>query len=95
MPQIWMTYDELGELAGCSGSDARNLAIAMSLDRKKSRDGLSRAKLNADLSQRYFTRIRSDSIDTESIEIDTAVNLLRSLHAQMGRPVDVRRAVGT
>lgn len=37
MAQIWMTYDELAELSGCTSAEARMRAIHLSLDRRKSR----------------------------------------------------------
>lgn len=46
MPQIWMTYSEVAALLGCDGDRARIQAMQRSLDRKKSRDGLTRVKLD-------------------------------------------------
>ncbi|MBC9983247.1 hypothetical protein HA482_34185, partial [Bradyrhizobium sp. INPA_01384B] len=46
MPQIWMTYDELGMLCGCSAGEARVQALHWALDRRRSRDGNTRVKLN-------------------------------------------------
>jgi hypothetical protein len=42
MPQIWMTYGEIAGLLGCDEGVARTRAAIRSLDRKKSRDGLTR-----------------------------------------------------
>lgn len=55
MPQIWMTYDELGDLLDCSMEDARHFARA--LDRKKSRDGATRAKLDGSLTELFLARL--------------------------------------
>jgi hypothetical protein len=45
MPQIWVTYQELSTLFGCSETDARKLANKQKLDRAIGRDGQSRVKL--------------------------------------------------
>jgi hypothetical protein len=49
MPQIWMTYDELAFLFECEPATARDIIIKMNLDRRKSRDGHTRVKLDATL----------------------------------------------
>lgn len=53
MAQIWMTYDELAELSGCTSAEARMRAIHLSLDRRKSRDGATRVKLDLALTAKY------------------------------------------
>ena len=78
MPQIWMTYDELATLSGCSAAEARMQAMHLSLDRRKSRDGNTRVKLNPALMDRFFETIR----DTDSV-LDEAVAALRETHRQM------------
>ena len=80
MPQIWMTYDELGMLCGCSAGEARVRALHWALDRRKSRDGNTRVKLNVALMNRFFETIRS----TES-DLDEAISALRDTHRQMSR----------
>src|SRR5215471_12193550 len=54
MPQIWMTYDELATLCGCSATEARLLARYLSLHRRKSSDGFTRIKLDLALTARFF-----------------------------------------
>lgn len=49
MPQIWMTYQELGDLAGAPAEDARDFVIARGWDRRRSQDGLTRVKLPDDV----------------------------------------------
>jgi len=78
MPQIWMTYDELATLSGCTAAEARLQALQLSLDRRKSRDGNTRVKLNPALMNRFFETIR----DTDSA-LDEAVAALRETHRQM------------
>ena len=78
MPQIWMTYDELATLSGCTAAEAREQALQLSLDRRKSRDGNTRVKLNPALMNRFFETIR----DTDSA-LDKAVAALRETHRQM------------
>lgn len=45
MPQVWLTYRELGDVYGMSEDDARAQAIDSGWPRRKSSDGLSRVKL--------------------------------------------------
>lgn len=60
MPQIWMTYIELGSLLECSPNEAREQAKAVYADRKVSRDGLSRVKLNAAWMELFISHLRGD-----------------------------------
>jgi len=78
MPQIWMTYDELATLSGGSAAEARVQAMHLSLDRRKSRDGNTRVKLNLALMARFFETIRETELD-----LDEAVAALRDAHRQM------------
>lgn len=78
MPQIWMTYDELATLSGCSAAEARVQAMHLSLDRRKSRDGNTRVKLNLALMARFFETIRETELD-----LDEAITALRDAHRQM------------
>ncbi len=85
MPQIWMTYVELAALLDCSVESAR--AYAFALDRKKSRDGLTRAKLNVELIARFIGRIR----DADPM-LDNAVQELLHVRAGMAQRTSARRA---
>jgi len=78
MPQIWMTYDELATLNGCSAAEARLQAQQLSLDRRKSRDGNTRVKLNLALMARFFETVREAEFD-----LDDAITALRDAHRQM------------
>jgi hypothetical protein len=78
MPQIWMTYDELATLSGCSASEARVLALHLSLDRRKSRDGNIRIKLDLALTARFFASVREADFD-----LDSAIEALQATHRQM------------
>ena len=80
MPQIWMTYDELATLSGCSAAEARMQAMHLSLDRRKSRDGNTRVKLNLALMARFFETVREAEFD-----LDDAITALRDAHSQMSR----------
>jgi hypothetical protein len=75
LPQIWMTYEELAELLDCSVTDARERAHVEQLDRKISRDGKKRAKLNASLVAIFIARIKTMDLVT-----DRAVTELRHVH---------------
>ena len=78
MPQIWMTYDELGSLCECSSSEARLRAIHLSLDRRKSRDGTTRVKLDLVLTAKFFASVRESDFD-----LDSAIEGLQATHRQM------------
>jgi hypothetical protein len=78
MPQIWMTYDELATLSGCTPGDARVRAIHLSLDRRKSRDGTTRVKLDLALTAKFFASVREADFD-----LDTAIEALQATHRQM------------
>lgn len=78
MPQIWMTYDELATLSGCSAAEARMRAIHLSLDRRKSRDGTTRVKLDLALTAKFFASIREADFD-----LDGAIEALQRTHRQM------------
>ena len=78
MPQIWMTYDELATLCECTGSEARLRAIHLSLDRRKSRDGATRVKLDLALTAKSFA-----SISDSHFVLDRAMEALQATHRQM------------
>jgi hypothetical protein len=58
MPQIWMTYGEIAGLLGCEPDEARAQAVYRSLDRKRSRDGLTRVKLDLDWTAKFIAAVR-------------------------------------
>jgi hypothetical protein len=65
VPQIWLTYDELAALIGCDTTAARATASAMPLDRRKSQDGHTRAKLNAKLTEMFLGQLARHWINRE------------------------------
>lgn len=75
VPQIWMTYEELAGMLDCTAAEARALAHIEHLDRKISRDGQKRAKLNAMLTTIFVRRLRD--ADTS---VDDAVDELQRVH---------------
>jgi hypothetical protein len=89
MPQIWMTYDEIADLLGCDAEAARAMVIHRSLDRRKSRDGFTRTKLDLDWTARFVAAIRK--VDPAP---DQAVRELRMMGDAMSRsdaPFGVRK----
>src|SRR5882757_996755 len=84
LPQIWMTYEELAGMLDCTVAVAQERARVEQLDRKISRDGKKRAKLNASLVAVFIARIK-----TMDRDIDHAVEELRHVHGlleQADRP---------
>lgn len=86
MPQIWMTYDELAALYGCTAPEARLQALNLSLDRRKSRDGNTRVKLNGALMARFIGTIRQTEFD-----FDDAIATLRDTYRSMSKTVVIER----
>jgi hypothetical protein len=80
MPQIWMTYGEIAALLGCTAEAARVQVLHRSLDRKKSRDGLTRVKLDSDWTAHFVAVIR----DADPA-LDQAIRDLYNIRSEMAR----------
>jgi hypothetical protein len=80
MPQIWMTYREIADMLDCDADMARISTIQRALDRKKSRDGLTRVKLDPELTAKFIEVIRDADAD-----LDRAIHELRGMHQEMSR----------
>jgi hypothetical protein len=80
VPQIWLTYEELAALMSCDGSSARNAAIALRLDRRRSRDGQTRAKLTPQLTEAFLERVLREHIERD---VAACADALRAKHEQM------------
>lgn len=57
VPQLWLTYQEISEALGVGVDDARLVSIGRGWKRKRSRDGLARAQLPADLALAFFEAV--------------------------------------
>jgi hypothetical protein len=80
MPQIWMTYGEIATLLGCTPDEARGQTMHRSLDRKKSRDGFTRVKLDSEWSVIFLAAIReADPM------LNQAISHLQTIHGEMPR----------
>src|SRR5262245_32261160 len=80
VPQIWLTYDELAGLLNCDRAGARAAAIAIRLDRRKSRDGETRAKLTPALAEAFFDGVLAQRLDRE---LTACVGDLRTMQERM------------
>jgi hypothetical protein len=80
MPQIWMTYDELAAMLDCTVVEARARVRLEGLDRKISRDGKKRAKLNMAMTGIFIEQLKT--IDYAS---DRAIEDLRRVHGLLSR----------
>jgi hypothetical protein len=78
MPQIWMTYEELARMLGCTVIEARERVQLECLDRKISRDGEKRAKLSV-----AMTGIFIEGIKAGTLALDQAVDDLKAVHGLM------------
>jgi hypothetical protein len=65
VPQIWLTYEELAALMDCDPAAARGAALAIRLDRRKSRDGNTRAKLSPSLTEAFLDGVLRQRLDQE------------------------------
>lgn len=65
MPQIWLTYDELAALMGCDPAAARAAAAAIGLDRRRSRDGYTRAKLTGALAEAFLDGVLQQRLEQQ------------------------------
>ena len=90
MPQIWMTYEELGALMDCDATAARAKAAAMPLDRRRSHDGYTRAKLNAMLTAIFLDRVARHWLDREIASC--AADLFAMRNRMAARPNDAEQA---
>lgn len=84
MPQIWMTYDELAVLMDCDKAAARAAAITIPLDRRKSRDGQTRAKLTPSLTEAFLDRLLRHRLEDE---LKACVRDLCAIRERMRAPV--------
>ena len=75
-----MTYDELASLCGCSSIEAKVQVTHLALDRKKSRDGLTRVKLNPALTAKFFKTIKEADYN-----LDAAIEELHQTYRQMAQ----------
>jgi predicted transcriptional regulator len=80
VPQIWMTYGEIAALLGCTPDEVRVQAVHRSLDRKKSRDGFTRVKLDSEWTASFFAAIRN-----ADPMLNQAISKLRTIHGEMAR----------
>jgi hypothetical protein len=80
VPQIWLTYDELAVLMDCDPAAARGAASAIQLDRRKSRDGHTRAKLTPALTEAFLDGVLRQRFDQE---IAACAGDLRTMRERM------------
>ncbi len=80
MPQIWMTYSELSSLLGCGLDEARERIRRDGLDRRQSRDGNTRVKLDLALTGLFIAKLRSEP---QPPALDEAIDTMRRLYAEM------------
>jgi len=88
VPQIWMTYGELGALLDCDAATARDRAVVMLLDRRRSRDGNTRVKLSPKLSDLFLDRMAREWVDREVAACAADLFALRERMAGRGEDLD-------
>jgi hypothetical protein len=80
MPQIWLTYDELAAVMDCDPADARGAAIAIGLDRRRCRDGYTRAKLSPPLVEAFLDDVLRLRLEQE---VGTCASDLHAIREHM------------
>jgi hypothetical protein len=85
LPQIWMTYGEIASMMGCDPARVREIAIEKKLDRKQSRDGCARVKLDVAWTAIFIARIRE-----ADGALDQAIHGLQDVHRKMSHPNEIR-----
>jgi hypothetical protein len=80
VPQIWLTYDELAALMDCDPAAARNAAAAIPLDRRRSRDGYTRAKLSPSLIEAFLDAVLQQRLEQQ---VAACAGDLRAMHDRM------------
>lgn len=83
MPQIWLTYDELAALMNCDPAGARGAAAAIRLDRRKCRDGRTRAKLTPSLAAAFVEGALRQRLEQE---IAACAGDLKAMRERMAGP---------
>jgi hypothetical protein len=91
VPQIWLTYDELATLLSCDVAAARATTLAIPLDRRKSRDGHTRTKLNAQLTEGFLDQLAQHWIDREVAACAGDLHMMRERMAI--RPLATKRSI--
>ncbi len=86
MPQIWLTYDELAALMSCDPAAARGAALAIRLDRRKSRDGKTRAKLTPSLTEALLDGMLQQRLEQE---MAACAGDLRAMRVRMTERTEV------
>lgn len=69
MPQIWMTYEEVGALLGCGREAARAHVAAEGWDRRRSHDGETRVKLTPDAGAAYLDGLVAARLGTVALPL--------------------------
>jgi hypothetical protein len=80
VPQIWLTYDELASMMNCDLAGARGAAAAIRLDRRKSCDGQTRAKLTPSLTEAFLEGMLRQRLESE---IEACSSDLRAIRERM------------
>ena len=80
MSQIWLTYDELASLLTCNQKVARDIALKRGLSRRRCRDGQTRAKLDAILSEQFLEDVGRRWMESQ---VATYPSALRVMHGAM------------
>jgi hypothetical protein len=81
VPQIWLDYAELAALIGCDVDRAREAAAALTLDRRRSRDGQTRTKLTPQLMEAFLDRLVRARLERE---LALCAGDLRAMRERMG-----------
>ena len=90
MPQVWLTYEEIGAHYACTCAEARQDSIDAGWDRRVSRDGATRVKLPPATAIEYMRAV-ARTMDAEMDKAtDEQIALLQSVLEKAGpKPIRV------
>jgi len=86
MPQIWVSYEELGNFLGCDGHAAASHVDAACWPRRRCHDGLTRAKVPLDIAfdiVQFFFGVQTRR-DASNALFDKQRELPRAVQGEIG-----------
>jgi hypothetical protein len=81
MPQIWVSYDELGEMLGATADQARATAVDAGWSRRRSRDGVSRVRLPPKMAHEFILAYATSAVQVDHDRMVAALRHVLSLGA--------------
>lgn len=71
MPQVWLSYSELGEHFDLATEAAREMVHVRGWDRRRCHDGLTRVKLPPDVALSYMVEFLNQTAISAALDLRT------------------------